>query len=72
MNAWFSSTESDAISTLENSLNINYENSMKLRIMLHTAYALERALLKDGLVISKTLISKDTYNDLPKIIKQNK
>ena len=46
------------ISTLENSLNINYENSMKLRIMLHTAYALERALLKDGLVF------KDSINNL--------
>ena len=31
-----------------------------------------KILLKDGLVISKTLISKDTYNDLPTIIKQNK
>lgn len=27
---------------------------------------------KNGIVISKTLISKDTYNDLPTIIKQNK
>ena len=27
---------------------------------------------KNGIVVSKTLVSKDTYNDLPTIIKQNK
>ena len=27
---------------------------------------------KNGIIISKTLVSKDTYNDLPTIIKQNK
>lgn len=31
-----------------------------------------KVLYRNGLVISKTLISKDTYNDLPKIISRNK
>ena len=31
-----------------------------------------KILYKNGLIVSKTLLSKDTYNDLPKIIKQNK
>lgn len=31
-----------------------------------------KILSKNGVVVSKTLISKDTYNDLPKIIKENK
>ena len=30
-----------------------------------------KILSKNGIVVSKTLISKDTYNDLPKIIKEN-
>lgn len=47
------------VSVLETSLNTNYENSMKLRIMLHTAYALERILLKDGLIFKDSI---DTLN----------
>ena len=31
-----------------------------------------KILSKNGVVVSKTLISKDTYNDLPTIIKKNK
>lgn len=31
-----------------------------------------KVLYKNGIIISKTLVSKDTYNDLPQIIKQNK
>ncbi len=31
-----------------------------------------KTVLKNGIIVSKTLISKDTYNALPTIIKQNK
>lgn len=31
-----------------------------------------KIISKNGFVVSKTLVSKDTYNNLPKIIKQNK
>ena len=31
-----------------------------------------KTLSKNGVVVSKTLVSKDTYNDLPTIIKENK
>jgi len=31
-----------------------------------------KVLYKNGIIVSKTLVSKDTYNDLPKIIKENK
>lgn len=31
-----------------------------------------KILSKNGIVVSKTLVSKDTYNDLPTIIKENK
>lgn len=31
-----------------------------------------KILSKNGIITSRTLVSKDTYNDLPKIIKQNK
>ena len=31
-----------------------------------------KVLSKNGLIISRTLVSKDTYNDLPTIIKRNK
>ena len=30
-----------------------------------------KLLYKNGLLVSKTLVSKDTYNDLPTIIKKN-
>ncbi|WP_294403958.1 sigma 54-interacting transcriptional regulator [uncultured Clostridium sp.] len=47
------------VSTLETSLDTKYENSMKLRIMLHIAYAIERMILKDGLVFKESI---DTLN----------
>ena len=31
-----------------------------------------KTLSKNGVVVSRTLVSKDTYNDLPTIIKENK
>ena len=31
-----------------------------------------KTLSKNGIIVSKTLVSKDTYNDLPTIIKENK
>lgn len=45
--------------TLEASLDTKYENSMKLRIMLHVAYAIERMTLKDGLIFKESI---DTLN----------
>ena len=30
-----------------------------------------KTLSRNGIVVSRTLVSKDTYNDLPTIIKQN-
>jgi len=39
----------DFVISLENSLNINYPNPAKLRIMIHLACALERMLLNNGL-----------------------
>lgn len=47
------------VSTLEASLDTKYENSMKLRIMLHVAYAIERMTLKDGLIFKESI---DTLN----------
>lgn len=43
------------VSTLEISLKTSYENFMKLRIMLHTAYAIERMILKDGLIFKESI-----------------
>jgi transcriptional regulatory protein LevR len=45
--------------SIEKSLCINYENSDKLRIMLHVACALERMILNDGLEYKE---SPDTLN----------
>ncbi|MVX64314.1 PRD domain-containing protein [Clostridium chromiireducens] len=39
----------DFIKSIESSLNVNYENPAKLRIMFHVACALERMLLNSGL-----------------------
>lgn len=40
----------DFVSSIESSLNVQYQNPAKLRIMLHVACALERMILKDGLI----------------------
>jgi len=49
----------DFVIVIEKSLCINYENSHKLRIMLHVACALERMILNDGLEYRE---SPDTLN----------
>jgi len=49
----------DFVTSLEGSLCINYENPVKLRIMLHVACALERMILNDGLEYKE---SPDTLN----------
>lgn len=47
------------VANLESFLDTKYETSMKLRIMLHIAYALERMILKDGLIFKESI---DTLN----------
>ena len=54
-----SSLLEDFVISIEKSLCINYENSDKLRIMLHVACALERMLLNEGLEYKE---SPDTLN----------
>jgi len=49
----------DFVTSIEKSLCINYENPVKLRIMLHVACALERMILNDGLEYRE---SPDTLN----------
>jgi len=49
----------DFVTSIEKSLCINYENPVKLRIMLHVACALERMVLNDGLEYRE---SADTLN----------
>lgn len=49
----------DFVTSIEKSLCINYENPIKLRIMLHVACALERMVLNDGLEYRE---SADTLN----------
>ena len=49
----------DFVITIEKALCINYENSNKLRIMLHVACALERMIIDDSLVYKE---SPDTLN----------
>ena len=49
----------DFVITIEKTLCINYENSNKLRIMLHVACALERMIIDDSLVYKE---SPDTLN----------
>ena len=49
----------DFVIVIEKSLCINYDNSDKLRIMLHVACALERMILNDGLEYKE---SPDTLN----------
>ena len=49
----------DFVTSVEKSLCINYENPVKLRIMLHVACALERMVLNDGLEYRE---SPDTLN----------
>ena len=42
------------VNSIEKSLNINYENPAKLRIMFHVACALERMLLNNGLTYDES------------------
>ncbi|MVX64951.1 PRD domain-containing protein [Clostridium chromiireducens] len=49
----------DFVISIEKSLSINYENPVKLRIMLHVACALERMILNDGLVYRESTDTLD-------------
>lgn len=49
----------DFIKYIENSLNVNYENPAKLRIMFHVACALERMLLNSGLTYDSEELELD-------------
>lgn len=48
------------ISSLEESLNITYENSTKIRLLLHVACALERMVINDGLVFRDSTDTLDS------------
>jgi len=58
----------DFVISIEKSLCINYENSDKLRIMLHVACAVERMISNDGLVYreSPDTLNKDNLSALNK------
>ncbi|WP_026886689.1 sigma 54-interacting transcriptional regulator [Clostridium beijerinckii] len=58
----------DFVITIENFLCINYQNPVKLRIMLHVACSLERMILNDGLVYRKPIdtLNKNTLSALKK------
>ena len=49
------------VDELEKELNVAFDNSMKIRIILHVGYALERVITNDGLQCAedKELISTD-------------
>lgn len=47
------------LSVLENNLKKNFDNAMRIRILVHVGCALERMVIKDGLVYKQ---EKDNYN----------
>ena len=58
----------DFVIVIEKSLCINYENSSKLRIMLHVACALERMIINDSLVYKESpdALNKNNLSALKK------
>jgi transcriptional regulatory protein LevR len=47
------------LSVLENNLKKNFDNAMRIRILVHVGCALERMVIKDGLVYKQ---ERDNYN----------
>ncbi|MCM0647619.1 sigma 54-interacting transcriptional regulator [Clostridium swellfunianum] len=47
------------LSVLENNLKKNFDNAMRIRILVHVGCALERMVIKDGLVYKQ---ERDSYN----------
>ena len=70
--------ESEETSVIPTEIIYEEDNSLNEGEQITTQYGEDgctsetyKILSKNGLVVSKTLVSKDTYNDLPTIIKQN-
>lgn len=59
----------DFVSLLEENMKINFSNSIKLRIIIHTAYALERMLTKNGLKYNYEIskFDKNIFNIIKKV-----